>query len=519
MTDAVLTAAMSRKCRHKQAEENNWGSTLNDRRTGEMSNAAVVIVLRVWTQEIQITVVVNDEAGGEWSSEAVSGTLPGLCEVKVDKSLEYAPFRSWTFLNCSSSCDTVSWESRLKKRNTTRGTGWISTEVEIVDWKKSNISCTYGATDGTTIEDQVTIIPYALPTSVTIDLEEMLEEGKSHNITCTIYKVAPVENLKVTVTRGRSVIYEKSFVGDPREGETDITEIHQITAQRGDNLQDFSCNAILNLGTSSYIDNKVSSSSVTVRTFALPEEPKIVSSQWNEKTTTYTAKCVVSQAFPPDNVTLEMSFNKTPLSVIITERTESTVMGIADIPPSTFSVIGKHNLNCRAEVFGKVKESELDLNIYEHPEMNFTFSNTSVVLGNSVKASYRPQFSLCSDSVIWVEGDQNGFSCRANGNPIPEVTCSDGRWTARADESFKITRNFTSVYECSASNMQGNATKDINVTVQYSDKKKIWIIPVVILALVILIAVGFGIKKKCATPDKSPGETATDIPHHRTSSL
>ncbi|KAM4678323.1 intercellular adhesion molecule 2 [Discoglossus pictus] len=183
------------------------------------------------------------------------------CDIKVERNRIYEKYNESALLNCTSSCN-ITFESRLPKDNPQEGVNWFSAEVRVIHWFESIIPCIALSSNGVLFKKNITVQAYEPPSSVTIDLQEHLEEGSSYNVTCTVYDVAPVKNLQVTVTRGEEVIHSKSFQNDTRDGPVNVTVTHEITAQRGDDLQNFSCNSILDV--EKYINT---SSSVIVRTF------------------------------------------------------------------------------------------------------------------------------------------------------------------------------------------------------------------------------------------------------------
>ncbi|XP_075433537.1 intercellular adhesion molecule 3 isoform X2 [Ascaphus truei] len=125
---------------------------------------------------------------------------------------------------------------------------------------------------------------------------------------------------------------------------------------------------------------------VTVTAYALPERPQISVSRWIEKGSTVTAICEVPRAFPAENVTVEMSFDQSPLSVTITSRTDGAVVANAPLTPTS---TGTYNLGCTAHIFGSSNDRFMDINIYEHPKIAFSLSNASADLGGTVTASCR----------------------------------------------------------------------------------------------------------------------------------
>ncbi|KAE8619815.1 hypothetical protein XENTR_v10009984 [Xenopus tropicalis] len=197
-----------------------------------------------------------------------AGASEEPCYGNVGDREVYAPYGSWALLNCTHNCTKVDWETRLIQKNRTKGPGWVSVEVKVGGydiWRASDISCTV-LSGREAVDNYITVIPYEIPRLVTLDMEDMLEEGKSYNVTCTVHGVAPIQNLRVTMLRGKEEIYNKTFKDDSRVGNITEPVTYQITAERSDNMEDFSCQATLALGTA--IGNvTVPSANVPVRTF------------------------------------------------------------------------------------------------------------------------------------------------------------------------------------------------------------------------------------------------------------
>ncbi|XP_077326327.1 intercellular adhesion molecule 3 isoform X2 [Lithobates pipiens] len=195
------------------------------------------------------------------------------CEVQVVSTQVFAPFDEWVLLNCTYTCSKPSWESRLQKKNITEGEHWVSTEVLVNDWETSRISC-ISDDEENVLESIVTVAAYALPSKVTIDLEEELEEGQRHEVTCTVFDVAPLANLKISVIREGNVIRTQTFADDTMTGKQTLSESFYFEPNRRDNLQDFYCQATLELGTAE--DYIVQSEKINVKTFAQPDTPLVM---------------------------------------------------------------------------------------------------------------------------------------------------------------------------------------------------------------------------------------------------
>ncbi|OCT90392.1 intercellular adhesion molecule 3 [Xenopus laevis] len=381
-----------------------------------------------------------------------AGASQETCQGNVGNRDVYAPFGSWFPLNCTHNCSLAGWESRIRKRNESKGPGWVSVQVEvgtgaIVDgWRASNINCVV-LSDGNSVDNIVKVIPYEIPRLVTADMEDNLEEGKSYNVTCTVHGVAPIQNLMVTVLRGEEVIHQKTFEDDSRVGNITQVVTYPITAQRSDNMKNYSCQATLALGT---VIGKVTvkSSSVNVRTFGLPKAPKTKTSRWIEIGTELI--CEVFNAFPPDDVTVTMLFNNISLNVNKSKKVDGTVIGLATIPPGYFPSANSYQLHCKAELLGLSTEETMDIYIYESAKINLTLLNTEVLLGGTIRVSC----VLTND-----HPDQYSIVISLNG----EHVCENPKWDCNA--TIKETS--------SMANVTCKAFLKMNQTITYTTQQSI----------------------------------------------
>ncbi|KAE8619801.1 hypothetical protein XENTR_v10009981 [Xenopus tropicalis] len=386
-----------------------------------------------------------------------AGASEEPCYGNVGDTEVYAPFGSWALFNCTHNCTKADWESRLIKRNKIDGPGWVSVEVGVgvtdKEWKASEIACTV-LSRGEAVDNFVTVIPYEIPRLVTLDMEDMLEEGKSYIITCTVHGVAPIQNLRVTMLRGKELIYNKTFKDDLTRKADNITEAvtYQITAERSDNMEDFSCQATLALGT--VIGNvTVPSSNVTVRTFALPDKPKLEVNQWIKNGTRQMATCKVSNAFPPEHLNLTMIFNTITLSMNKIKMADGSVLGSAEIPPDT--LLGTYRLLCKAELVSLSSEASTDIHIYELPDISFTVSNDSVLLGDSITAS-----CLLNNN----NSDPYGVTIRLNGEEI----CKDPAMDCNVPVNRRSPQSLVSCEAFIKDNTDITVRREKSLTVHYS---------------------------------------------------
>ncbi|XP_077326329.1 intercellular adhesion molecule 5-like [Lithobates pipiens] len=406
------------------------------------------------------------------------------CTVHIEKENDFVLFGEIAVLNCTSNCTNLSWETRLAKvrvsNDKTSNFSWV--EVRVSEWDDSPIQCL--VTDDE--YDVARVIPYVLPSKLDIDLKEELEEDKEHEVTCLVYEVAPVKYVVLSVTRGEETFFRRTYEEDTRIGLQNLTETFKFKATRNDNLQDFACQVTLNL--TNVPNTTVHTSPVTVRTYALPEDPRITAETWVEKGTKTTISCEVPRAFPPDNTITVLSVEGYPNISVTGNVFVSINLDTNELPAA------QHNLACGSQVFSASKQSNKHIYIYKPPMVNLTVSSKVANLGDTVTADcnlikgnaeyfdlsisvdgeevkreqspdlaenipitrrkpnltvtckifirdnnkelltkeetltvqYPPEFSesSCPDSIIWVEGKERMFGCRSEGNPTPEEACT-----------------------------------------------------------------------------------------------
>ncbi|XP_073478661.1 limbic system-associated membrane protein-like [Aquarana catesbeiana] len=80
-----------------------------------------------------------------------------------------------------------------------------------------------------------------------------------------------------------------------------------------------------------------------------------------------------------------------------------------------------------------------------------------------------PEFTDCSDKLVWLEGQENSFHCQAKGHPLPTVTCEKNNTIYKVEEKFTAMRNMSGEYICRATNFD-TVTKPVTVSVEYEPK-------------------------------------------------
>ncbi|XP_010347978.2 intercellular adhesion molecule 5 [Saimiri boliviensis] len=124
---------------------------------------------------------------------------------------------------------------------------------------------------------------------------------------------------------------------------------------------------------------------------------------------------------------------------------------------------------------------QLQLNATENDDRRSFFCNATLdVEGETLiknrsaelRVLYAPRLddSDCPRSWTWPEGPEQTLRCEARGNPEPTVHCarSDGGAVLALGLLGPVTRALSGTYRCKAANDQGEAIKDVTLTVEYA---------------------------------------------------
>ncbi|XP_072255725.1 vascular cell adhesion protein 1-like [Pyxicephalus adspersus] len=365
------------------------------------------------------------------------------CNVQIVSTQEFVPFGEWALLNCTYNCSRPSWESSLKMMNEQEGDHWVSTEVLVNNWEESSISCISDAGEEE-LKSTVTVTAYALPSKVEIDLEEELEEGAQHEVACTVFEVAPLANLQISVMRGGKVVDTLTFEGDPSKGKNSVSETFHFTVSRRDNLQEFYCQANLQLGTTE--ENMVESKKIMVKTFAKPEYPDIsITPDTSIKEGESVTLTCHSDGLPEPEYSWEL-----PSGAHVTFSQDSSQVIIT-------KAISEHRgiYLCMAKnKHGRVR-SERVLDIIKNPG-----------------AQPDTPYIMYSPGTIVTEGESLNLTCFSGGVPKPEYSWaipSKDHVSFSADKTgifiIKASSAHNGTYKCEAQNVHGTATNHVVISV------------------------------------------------------
>ncbi|CAO2635926.1 Intercellular adhesion molecule 5 [Lemmus lemmus] len=125
--------------------------------------------------------------------------------------------------------------------------------------------------------------------------------------------------------------------------------------------------------------------------------------------------------------------------------------------------------------------AELQLNATENDDKRNFFCDAALEVdgetlrknqSTELRVLYSPRLddSDCPRSWTWPEGPEQTLHCEARGNPEPSVHCAraDGGAVLALGLLGPVTRALAGAYRCTAVNGQGQAVKDVTLTVEYA---------------------------------------------------
>ncbi|XP_044134728.1 intercellular adhesion molecule 5-like [Bufo gargarizans] len=114
------------------------------------------------------------------------------------------------------------------------------------------------------------------------------------------------------------------------------------------------------------------------------------------------------------------------------------------------------NVTCTLEVTKDMNEVELSC------EAHFWTKSKP----QKLNIQNEPEFTDCPDKLLWLEGQENSFHCKANGYPPPKVSCVKDSKVYMEGEKFITLKNMSGDYNCRAANFDV-VSKTVTVSVQY----------------------------------------------------
>ncbi|XP_053226278.1 intercellular adhesion molecule 5 isoform X1 [Podarcis raffonei] len=429
------------------------------------------------------------------------------------------------WLNCSASCQETdargSLETSLIKEKRDNGTGWAAFQlVNITEWAPTaecSFSC-YGK--HRSVHANITV--YQIPEQVVLDPLPVMEVGKEYNLTCRVFSVAPVQNLTVTLHKGKEELYVKTFEDHSDNEASDVVVTHTIAAQQDEHGEEVTCHAALDLRPEGPFLEKAAFIKV-LKVFGFPEPSLKIFPSQTLVNDSVTIICNSSDTKPP-GISLQtkiasgrtlVSGNQLSLQSTLTAEKEDnereficeaewgiggetilkqtsanlTVFYVPEMDESTCPsnhtwVEGTHQtLHCLAEGNPKPTvacskegvahnmEKEERVNQTQTGVYNCTATNElgSITRTVTIYVEYGPQLSEsdCPSNQTWVEGSQLDFICQAHGIPVPDVSCMKDGKVYNSNKLQNITQSHAGVYHCNATNAHGSSSKMVTSRVEY----------------------------------------------------
>ncbi|MGH0155186.1 UNVERIFIED_CONTAM: hypothetical protein FKN15_035112 [Acipenser sinensis] len=393
--------------------------------------------------------------------------------------------------------------------------------------------------------------PIEYPESVSLIAPEFMKIGVESSITCQVLDVAPIRYLSVKLYKGDEQLGNRSFTHNSTRFPVNESVPFPVTPTRADYGAEYTCVAELQLELGEPIKN----SSLPFRMLPIDfeEQPILTVSENVEVNQPSTVRCELKNAFPPEEVQIELLINNESHTNI------STDMDNVYVEESfTLDSVEPAVITCHVSLRSLSKSASRNVQGYVLPEPtlhteavlvnhtgivtcsvdgSFPATATQRLLLNSLivneahnrtpaqyefKAekelngkmiTYEPSvINPAEESVPVLKGGSVVFNCTADGIPAPTYT-----WKHPEADNVKITTkdsvstvtitgaspNNNGVYECQAWNIHGNSTRKVTVEVTGNFTGNyillLILVAVAVVAVLLVFFVYFACKKKHTT--------------------
>ncbi|KAK1331230.1 LOW QUALITY PROTEIN: hypothetical protein QTO34_009181 [Cnephaeus nilssonii] len=427
-------------------------------------------------------------------------------------------------VNCSTNCPDPGpsgIETFLKK---TQRAQWKEFLLEDVT-KNSILQCFFSCA-GIQKDRSLGITVYQPPEQVILELlPAWVALDEVFTVKCHVLRVAPLENLTLTLLQGNHELHRKTFMSLAVASQrAEVTIIAK--AQREDHRCNFSCHAELDLRSHGGGLFHSSSASKLLQTFEFSQHPQIWVSPIMEVETAETVSCGMAQVFPAKELMFQIFFGDQELSPFLSWEGDTAWANATVRAMET----GDQELSCLVSLGPMEQKTRELVHVYSFPppvleieelyplagtDINVTSllfdyrePQTSLPLGSpawlllttreedeaeifSVRPLWRfrvndkPRLeeSGCPGNQTWMEGMEQKLACVPKGNPTPSLVCTWNGVIFDLQMPQKATQNHTGTYCCTATNQLGSVSKDIALTVQELNEDIISIVVVLIAAL------------------------------------
>ncbi|KAM7069740.1 intercellular adhesion molecule 1-like isoform 2-T2 [Molossus nigricans] len=475
---------------------------------------------------------------GVWALLALissSGATEGLFEVSVWPDQALVKFGQSLMVNCSTTCPDPGpsgIDTFLKKTQVGKGPQWKEFLLEDVT-EDSILQCFFSCS-GIQKDTSLGIVVYQPPEQVILELLPMwVALDEVFTVKCHVPRVAPLENLTLTLLQGNQELHRKNFMSVAVASQRAEVTI-SVRAQREDHRCNFSCHAELDLSSHGGGLFQSSSASKVLQIFEFSQHPQIWVSPLLEVGTAETASCEMARVFPAKEVVFQMFLGDQALSPFLSwegdtawanatvrametgdqelsclaslgpmEQTTREPVHVYSFPPPVLEIEEPYplagtdtNVTCAGHVLTSPtptlrlqgapdnpapgEPAWLLLTTREEDDgRNFSCEASLEVQGQQlIKTTtvqlhvlYKPRLeeSSCPGNQTWMEGMEQILVCVPEGNPTPSLVCTWKGMMFDLEVPQKATQNHTGTYCCTATNQLGSVSKDIALIVQGLD--------------------------------------------------
>nr|XP_021504876.1 intercellular adhesion molecule 1 [Meriones unguiculatus] len=480
---------------------------------------------------------------------------PGGAQTSIHPKEAFLPRGGSLKVNCSSSCNEslkLGLETQWPKVELEGGQGWQLFELSNIE-EDSDPLC-YANCGEVQSSVSAKVLVYSFPDRVELEpLPAWQQVGKNLTLRCHVEGGAPRAQLSVTLLRGEETLSSKPLVGQPRDPEEITATVLVSRGDHGASFSCRTDLDLRPQGLPLFFNASVARQlrtfdlPVTI--------PKLDAPDLLEVGTRQKLVCSLEGLFPaseaqislelggrrlPHEMTSGRDFVSATALVEVTEETDATqqlrcVLELGDqsleaqrnlsiynfpAPVLTLSQLevsegNQVTVECEARGRAQARLSgappgppsarvQLTLNASaEDHNRRFLCSAALEVAGQllfknqtlELHVLYGPRLdeSDCLGNWTWPEGSRQTLKCQAWGNPSPNLTCS-----RKADGALlpigvveNVRREMNGTYACRAVSSHGNVTRDVTLTVLYTDYHRNNL-AIIIVLLTLLATLGLG---------------------------
>ncbi|XP_076977968.1 intercellular adhesion molecule 5 [Tamandua tetradactyla] len=421
-------------------------------------------------------------------------------------------------------------ETSLRRNGTQRGLRWLARQL--VDIREPEIQpvCFFRCARRT-LQARGLIRTFQRPDRVElVPLPAWQPVGENFTLSCRVPGAGPRASLTLTLMRGAQELIRRSFAGEPPRARGAVLTA-TVLARKEDHGANFSCRAQLDLRPQGLGLFENSSTPRLLRTFVLsPDPPRLAAPRLLEVGSECPVSCALDGLFPAWEAQVSLALGDQSLSPEVTlegdaltatatvhvqqegarqlvcnvtlggesrETRENVTFYSFPAPLLTLSEPSAPEgtmvtVTCASgtqalvtldgiPAAGPGQPAQLHLNATEDDDGRVFFCDTTLEVDGEtlsknasaeLRVLYAPRLddSDCPRSWTWPEGPEQTLSCEARGNPAPSVHCArpDGGAVLALGLPGPVTRALAGTYRCTAANAQGEAVKDVTLTVEYA---------------------------------------------------